>query len=112
MTPEEQRHILAAAEADEKAPSEWARETLLKAAQGGSSDPIGMDIFTECVGSQLLMMNAFELLLKAAGMQTQKIRQIFDQVQKTKLIQAQGLLAKRARSRAQESNRTVDNIPG
>ena len=41
-----------------------------------------MDIFTECVGSQLLMMNAFELLLKAAGMQTQKIRQIFDQVHK------------------------------
>ena len=97
VPPEEQRQILAAAEADGKAASEWARETLLKAAQGGSTDPIGMDIFTECVGSQLLMMNAFELLLKAAGMQTQKIREIFDQVQKTKLIQAQGLLAKWAR---------------
>ena len=35
-----------------RTPSEWAREALLKAAQGGSSDPLGLDIFAECVGSQ------------------------------------------------------------
>ena len=28
-----------------RTPSEWARETLLKAARGGSSDPLGLDIF-------------------------------------------------------------------
>src|ERR1700753_2804313 len=50
-----------------RTPSEWAREALLKAAQGGSSDPLGLDIFAECVGSQMLMMNAFEPLLKTAG---------------------------------------------
>jgi hypothetical protein len=32
-------------------PSEWAREALLKAAQGGSSDPLALDIFAECVES-------------------------------------------------------------
>jgi hypothetical protein len=72
-----------------RTPSEWAREALLRAAQGGSSDPIGMDIFVECVGSQMLMMNAFEPLMKTAGMATKHIKALFDQVQKTKVIRAQ-----------------------
>ena len=74
-----------------RTPSEWAREALLRAAQGGSSDPIGMDIFVECVGSQMLMMNAFEPLMKTAGMATKHIKALFDQVQKTKVIRAQVL---------------------
>jgi hypothetical protein len=45
---------------------------LLKAAQGGSSNPLGMDIFAECVGSQMLMMSAFDPLLKASGMATEQ----------------------------------------
>jgi hypothetical protein len=89
-----------------RTPSEWAREALLKAAQGGSSDPL--DIFAECVGSQMLMMNAFEPLLKTAGMATEHIKALFDQVQKTKLIQAQELLAKRTKRRAEEARRATE----
>ena len=91
-----------------RTPSEWAREALLRAAQGGSSDPITMNIFAECVGSQMLMMNAFEPLLKTAGMTTEQIKALFDQVQKTKLNQAQELLARRAKRRAEEPRRTTE----
>jgi hypothetical protein len=59
----------------------------------------------ECVGSQMLMMNAFEPLLKRAGLATEHIKALFDQVQKTKLIQAQELLAKR---RAEEARRAIE----
>jgi hypothetical protein len=91
-----------------RTPSEWARESLLRAAQGGSSDPITMDIFAECVGSQMLMMSAFEPLLKTAGMTTEHIKALFDQVQKTKLNQAQELLARRAKRRTEEPRRTTE----
>ena len=64
-----------------------------------------MDILAECVGSQMLMMNAFDPLLKAAGMATEHIKALFDRVQKTKLNQAQELLAKRAKRRAEEVRR-------
>ena len=90
-----------------RTPSEWAREALLKVAQGGSSDPISMDIFAECVAGQMLMMNAFEPLLKTAGMAKEQITALFDQVQKTKLIQAQELLAKRAKRQAEEVRRAT-----
>ena len=108
LTPDEERQILVAAEADGKAPSEWAREALLRAAQGGSSNPLGMDIFIEGVGSQMLMMAAFDPLLKASGMTTEQINALFDRVQKTKLIRAQELLAKRANRRAEEARRATE----
>ena len=82
-----------------RTPSEWAREELLRAARGDSSDPLGMDIFIECVGSQILMMNALDPLLKASGMATEQIKALFDRVQKTKLIRAQEILEKRESSR-------------
>lgn len=101
----EARVIADAASRAGRTPSEWAREALLRAAQGGSSDPLGMDIFAECVGSQMLMMAAFDPLLKAAGMTTEHIKALFDRVQRTKLIQAQELLARRAKRRAEEAGR-------
>jgi len=91
-----------------RTPSEWAREALLRAAQGGSSEPITMDIFAECVGSQMLMMHAFEPLLKTAGMTIEQIKALFNQVQKTKLNQAQELLSRRAKRRAEEPRRTTE----
>ncbi len=91
-----------------KTPSEWAREALLRAAQGGSSSPLGMDIFIESVGSQMLMMAAFDPLLKASGMATEHISALFERVQKTKLIRAQELLAKRANRRAEETRRATE----
>jgi hypothetical protein len=108
LTVVEARVIEDAATRAGRTPSEWAREALLNAAQGGSSDRISMDIFVECVGSQMLMMNAFEPLLKTAGMAMEQINALFDQVQKTKLIQAQELLAKRAKRRAEEPRRATE----
>jgi hypothetical protein len=108
LTAIEARVIDDAATRAGRTPSEWARETLLRAAQGGSSDPITMDIFAECVGSQMLMMNAFEPLLKTAGMTAEHIKALFDQVQKTKLHQAQELLTRRAKRRAEEHRRTTE----
>ena len=108
LTEMEARVIEDAATRAGRTPSEWARESLLRTAQGGSSDPITMDIFAECVGSQMLMMNAFEPILKAAGMAMEQINALFDQVQKTKLIRAQELLAKRAKRRAEELRRTTE----
>src|ERR1700728_4117287 len=53
LTAGEARVIEDAATLAGRTPSEWAREELLRAARGGSSDPLGMDIFIECVGSQI-----------------------------------------------------------
>ena len=108
LTAVEARVIEDAATRAGKTPSEWAREALLRAAQGGSSNPLGMDIFIECVGSQMLMMAAFDPLLKASGMATEHISALFDRVQKTKLIRAQELLAKRANRRAEEARRATE----
>jgi hypothetical protein len=44
LTAIEARVIEDAASRAGRTPSEWAREALLMAAQGGSSDPLGMDI--------------------------------------------------------------------
>ena len=108
LTAAEARVIDDAATRAGKTPSEWAREVLLRAAQGGSSSPLGMDIFIESVGSQMLMMAAFDPLLKASGMATEHISALFDRVQKTKLIRAQELLAKRANRRAEETRRATE----
>jgi hypothetical protein len=108
LTAVEARVIEDAATRAGKTPSEWAREALLRAAQGGSSNPLGMDIFIESVGSQMLMMAAFDPLLKASGMTTEYISALFDRVQKTKLIRAQELLAKRTNRRAEEARRATE----
>jgi hypothetical protein len=108
LTAVEARVIEDAATRAGKTPSEWAREALLGAAQGGSSNPLSMDIFIESVGSQMLMMAAFDPLLKASGMATEHISALFDRVQRTKLIRAQELLAKRANRRAEEARRATE----
>ncbi len=108
LTAVEARVIEDAATRACRTPSEWAREALLRAAQGGSSNPLGMDIFIECVGSQMLIMTAFDPLLKASGMATEHIKALFDRVQKTKLIQAQELLARCAKRRAEEARRETE----
>ena len=59
------RRILAAAEADGKAPSEWARDLLL-ARRGWPliRGEMEMHIFTELVGLQMLLMSTLDPLLR------------------------------------------------
>ena len=108
LTAVEAKIIEEAATRAGKTPSEWAREALLRAAQGGNSNPLATDIFIESVGSQMLMMAAFDPLLKASGMATEHISALFERVQKTKLTRAQELLTKRANRRAEEARRATE----
>ena len=54
LTPEEEQQILEAAEVQGKAPSEWARDLLLRGAVASNRGEMEMHIFTELVGIQML----------------------------------------------------------
>jgi hypothetical protein len=99
LTPDEERQILAAAEANGKAPSEWARELLLSGAVTTNRGEMEMHIFTELVGIQMLLMNALEPLLRGDKMTQEQLNVLFRRVQTTKAAQAQELLAKRSQNK-------------
>ena len=96
LTPEEERRILAAAEADGKAPSEWARDLLLGGAAATVRCELEMHIFTELVGIQMLLMNTLEPMLRGDKIAQEQLTILFRQVQTTKATKAQELLAKRS----------------
>jgi hypothetical protein len=99
LTPEEERRILAAAEADGKAPSEWAHDLLLGGAASAVRGEMEMHIFTELVGLQMLLMNAFDPLLRGETRTPDQVANLFRQVQATKAARAQELLAKRSQKK-------------
>ncbi len=96
LTPAEEKEILQAAEAQGKAPSEWAREQLLRRAEAEISGQMEMHIFTELVGIQMLLMGTLEPLLRGSNLSTEQVDQLFRQVQTTKAAKAQELLARRS----------------
>ena len=87
--------ILAAAEAQGKVPSEWARDLLLRGAAADNRDQLEMHIFTELVGIQMLLMNTLEPILRGEKLEHDHIAILFRQVQTTKAVKAQELLARR-----------------
>jgi len=99
LTPDEERQILTAAEAEGKAPSEWARDLLLRGAVASNRGEMEMHIFTELIGIQMLLMNTLEPLLRGEKLAQEQLASLFRQVQTTKATQAQELLAKRSRNR-------------
>ena len=99
LTPDEERQILAAAEAEGKAPSEWARDLLLRGVVASDRGEMEMHIFTELVGIQMLLMNTLEPLLRGEKLAQEQLALLFRQVQTTKATQAQELPAKRSRNR-------------
>jgi hypothetical protein len=96
LTPAEEKEILAAAEAQGKVPSEWARDLLLRGAIADNRGQIEMHIFTELVGLQMLLMDTLEPLLRGDKLTQEQITSLFRQVQTTKAAKAQELLAKRS----------------
>ncbi len=96
LTPDEERQILAAAEAHGQAPSEWARDLLLRGAIATNRGEMEMHIFTELVGIQMLLMNTLEPLLRGDKISQQQLAVLFRQVQTTKAAKAQELLTKRS----------------
>ena len=95
LTPSEEKMILAAAEIQGKAPSEWVRDLLLRGAVADNRGRLEMHIFTELVGIQMLLMNALEPILGGERLEHDHIASLFRQVQTTKAIKAQELLARR-----------------
>ncbi len=95
LTSAEEKEILQAAEAQGKAPSEWAREQLLHRATAATSGQMEMHIFTELVGIQMLLMGTLEPLLRGENMASEQVNILFRQVQTTKAAKAQELLARR-----------------
>jgi hypothetical protein len=99
LTPDEERQILVAAEADGKAPSEWARDLLLRGSVASNRGEMEMHIFTELVGIQMLLMNALDPLLRGEKMTQEQLAALYRRVQATKTTQAQELMAKRGQNR-------------
>lgn len=99
LTPDEERQILAAAEAEGKAPSEWARDLLLRGAVISNREEMEMHLFTELVGIQMLLMNALEPLLRGEKMAQEQLAALYRGVQTSKAAQAQELLAKRVQNK-------------
>ena len=99
LTPDEEKQILAAAEAQGKAPSEWARDLLLRGAVVANKGEMEMHIFTELVGVQILLMNALEPLLRGDRMAQEQLTALFRRVQTTKAAQAQELLSRRSQNK-------------
>lgn len=99
LTPAEEKQILAVAEADGKAPSEWARDLLLRGAISANRGEMELHLFTELVGIQMLLMSALEPLLRGDTLTQEQLAMLFRRVQTTKATQAQELLAKRSQNR-------------
>ncbi len=99
LTPDEEQQILEAAEAQGKAPSEWARDVLLRGAITTNRGEMEIHIFTELVGIQMLLMNTLEPLLRGDKMTQEQLTVLFRRVQTTKAAQAQELLAKRSQNK-------------
>ena len=95
VTPDEERQVLAAAEAAGKAPSEWARDLLLRGTVASNRGEMEMHLFTELVGIQMLLMSALDPLMRGDKMTPEELAALYRGVQTTKATRAQELLAKR-----------------
>jgi hypothetical protein len=99
LAPEEEAKILAAAEADRKAPSEWVRDKLLECAvPGGGSASMLTHIFTDLVGLQMLFMNVLAPFVFGEEVSRERVTQIFREIQRSKVQNAREILARRAQN--------------
>jgi len=96
LTPSEEQKVIAAAEAQGKAPSEWARDLLLRGAFADNRSYMELHIFTELVGIEMLMMKTLEPILRGDKLEQDEIALLFRQVQSTKAAKAQELLVRRS----------------
>jgi hypothetical protein len=76
--------------------ADWTRDALLQNLANGASAGMEMHIFTELVGIQMLLMDAFEPLLRGDKIAPEQVKILFRQIQTTKVARAQELLARRS----------------
>ena len=119
LTPDEERQILVAAEADGKAPSEWARDLLLRGAVASNRGETEMHLFTELVGIQMLLMNALDPLLRGEKMtrenpplSTAESRQRRPRKRKNSSQSAPGAVPKRHGEKPNDIPRIAENSRG
>jgi hypothetical protein len=92
LTPTEERDILAAAEADGKAPGEWARDVLVRESR---SEHANFDLICEVVGLQLLLMNVLAPLTRGEKLTAEQFQSIVRSVQTAKVKAAEEMLSRR-----------------
>lgn len=96
LTPEEQAKIMAAAEADGKVPSEWAREKLLEcAAAGGGSATLLTHIYTDLVAVQMLFLNILAPYITGERLSNEQVNEMVQKIQNVKSQKAREILARR-----------------
>jgi hypothetical protein len=95
FTRSEEQVLLKRAEANGQNLREWARNVLLRSALDESRSEMEMQLFTELVGIQMLLMNALDPLLRGEKMTQEQLVTLYRRVQTTKAAQAQELLTKR-----------------
>jgi hypothetical protein len=95
LTPEEEEKVIAAAEAEGKAPGEWVRDVIVREVRVEAEEKIAMHAFTELVGLELLVMNALQPLVSGQKMGADQFRKLVEQIQATKHTKARELLARR-----------------
>ena len=91
----EEQALQKRAEANSQNLREWARDVLLRVAVDESRGEMEMHIFTELVGIQMLLMSAFDPLLRGEKMVQEQLAALYRRVQTTKATRAQELLDKR-----------------
>lgn len=84
LTPAEEREILAAAEAQGKAPSEWTREVLLREVRGSASMPSGPVMLTEIVGLHLFLINVLSPIARGERITQEHYQEIIRHVREHK----------------------------
>lgn len=103
LTPDEEGKIIAAAEAEGKAPGEWVRDVIVREVRLEAEERIAEHAFTELVGLQLLLMNVLQPLLAGQRVGSEQFERLVEQIQATKQTKARELLARRT-AREEKSN--------
>lgn len=99
LTPDEQSKMVAAAEAEGKVPSEWAREKLLECAvAGGGSATLLTHIYTDLVAVQMLFLNILAPHITGERLSNEQVNEIIQKIHNVKAQKAREILARRAQT--------------
>ena len=99
LTAEEFDSIVEASQNRGKAIGEWAREALLREANGAPGRLSHEDVMTQLVGVELLLMNALAPLIRGATMSADWYSNLLKQVRESKQEAAKVVITKRLADR-------------
>lgn len=91
LTKQEESEVITAAENQEKAPGEWARDVLLAAARNGLSSDHS-SLFVEVQALRLLLINTLEPLLRGDKMTAEQFKAMLQYIKANKRKVAEEVL--------------------